>query len=409
MRLIDDLAFELLKSHPFYSQFFRQCTVRFDNDIPNPAQVHIKDGVILTINSDLLKKYPLKTQVGIIEHEFQHIFRGHLEDYRSKRPHSYADKVDKSHDHEILNIALDAEINPSIKNLVDDETSGLKSSLRAKELQKQLQNAETEEEKTSISNQLKDIISFVFPQYFDLPTNQLWATYYVSLLDKQNSEQNQLGTADHSYFLNSLEDKEIRDSMVAEAVSEAKQGIGKIPVEVEKYLENIIKPYEIPWSVLLKQFIRSATKYKKENTWKKINRRFPEELPGVKRKPELKILVGLDASGSISDANWTAFWNEIRGIADAEAEVHVAEFDTEVHQYFKFNGDFKPRTSYGGTSFVPVHDLCIKDNFKLLIMLTDGYGEFPSVNDVRYDSIWVSTIKGFTSPYGRTIYLDTAG
>ena len=171
---------------------------------------------------------------------------------------------------------------------------------------------------------------------------------------------------------------------------------------------EVEKRKQLPWELILKRFIAHQISLHKQQTWKRVNRRFPDALPGKKRLPKLKILIGADASGSISDREWGAFFNEINGIYDEDAEIWVAEFDTEIANYYKYTGIPEKRKTSGGTCFRAVHKKAIEEGFKAVIYFTDGWGSFPDKSEVKYKCLWVldSGMDPAQVPYGDAVRLE---
>lgn len=443
---VDDIAFELLKQSPFYANLFRSCKIRIDNKMKYPACVLVKNSLEMVLNQDMLSKMPLSAQAGTVEHEFQHIMRRHIQQFQDKAHLSFSQKMGKPASLKVFNYAVDAEINPHIKAIKDDPTRGLQAALDAKQALGKLKEAKTDAEKDALNAEIeklmKDGIS-VFPEFFDQQAGENWIKYYIALLgkaqvqkilmkmkgkggkgedghdwDKQDGkgksgkgdsedEEYDMG-GDHEYFEDSLNDPDIVDNVVYQACKEAESRTqGRLPGEVGEFLIEVEKKQALPWVTILRQFVHTLLSTVRHNNWKKVNRRFPGLLPGFKKEPKLKILVGLDESGSFGDDEWAEAMNEIQAIAAQGVEVWVAAFDTRITNYYKFERNPKPRSAYGGTSFVPVHEKAISERFNAVIMLTDGYGDYPDKKDVTYQSLWVMCTD-YKAPYGVTVRLPNA-
>lgn len=423
--LLDDVAFELLKQSPFYANLFRTCKITVDNKMKYAACVKVKNSLEMVINEDMFKQRSLSTNAGTLEHEFQHIMRKHIQQYMTKAHMQFCHALDKPESMQVFNYAVDAEINGWITNVRDDPEQGLAAVLKAKKVMDQMKDLkEGDEAKVALQGQLEEILKgggSIFPEFFDMQPGESWQKYYIQLLAKAkvlkmmvkgqtsgegDSDGNDyMMGEDHEYFKESLEDPDLIENIVYNAVKEAaERTAGKLPGEVGEFILEVEKKKSLPWVTILRQFVAQLMNTTKRNNWKKVNRRYPMQLPGFKRDPKLKILVGLDESGSFSDEEWSEAMNEIHAISKQGVEVWIASFDTQITNYYKFTGTHKPRATYGGTSFKPVHEKALSERFNAVIMLTDGFGDFADPKDVTYQSLWVMS-SNEKSPYGVTIRL----
>ena len=386
----------LLKNYPFYYGLYMQCKIELDENFPHIAGVLVKTRMHMKINPKEFFALPIKEQAGILVHEFQHVIKGHIKQSLDKYPQSIAKSHNKEYSHQVVNIAMDAEINPGIGELANSKVIGPES---------------------------KGPMKIVHPSQFDCPTNEVWSKYYEYLLkneDKYIQKIKAPGNADgegdisqhqdHSYFEECEEYKDFHDHVVAKSIERTKiYGNRHIPKEAQDFLDEYLKGKPLPWATILRKLLRNMVSIEQKSTWKKRSRRFGYKTPGVVKPPRMKLLVGLDASGSVPDDEFAIFFNEIDAISKAgNIEVWVAEFDTEVSNYYKYTGTPKPRSAYGGTNFIPVHKKVIEKNFQTLVMLTDGYGPFADPSEVKYNSIWVMT-SSEKAPYGMTINIDSKG
>lgn len=112
--------------------------------------------------------------------------------------------------------------------------------------------------------------------------------------------------------------------------------------ELSNYLESMIAALkdaqeDLPWHWYLKKLVGSVT-----STWKKTtmrrNRRQPErlDLPGCLRSHTAKILIGLDISGSITDAEFRQAIGEVLHLVRCyNHEIIVAECDDEIRRTYR--------------------------------------------------------------------------
>ena len=103
------------------------------------------------------------------------------------------------------------------------------------------------------------------------------------------------------------------------------------------------------------------------------------------RKPSAKICALVDESGSIDDHLYEEFCGELRSLSFL-AEVYASGFT--------YRTELKPvpvkkycRTMSGGTDVRPAYEQACKKDYDCIIVLTDGYLEFPSQEPIA--TIWV--------------------
>ena len=129
-------------------------------------------------------------------------------------------------------------------------------------------------------------------------------------------------------------------------------------------------------------------------------------------KESAEVVIAIDTSGSISEADFSEFMSEVQSmhslapgtrmtVMTCDADVHeVIECDDfeQLKEQIKFKGG-------GGTDFRPVWKKVreLHPTAEYLVYFTDGYGEFPDVNDSGMDVLWVSTGEKFKVPFGDVV------
>lgn len=378
----------LLKNYPFYYAMLMQTHIELDSSFQGIAGVLVKTKLHMKINPDKFFNLPLVEQVGILKHEYDHLLKGHIKAGLEEHPQSIAKKKNKQYIHDIVNIAMDAEINPNNKELVESEVIGPKSTGEMR---------------------------IVHPEQFNCPSYENWSKYYKYLLDNEDKYFEKVSVPgggiephqDHSYFEECKDYKDFHDHVIAKSIEKSKYyGNVHIPKDAQAFLDEYRKGKALPWTTILRKLLRNMVSIEQKGTWKKRSRRFGLKAPGIKKPPRMKLLIGLDASGSVGDDEYMLFFNEIDSIKKSgNIEVWIAEFDTQVSNYYEYKGTPKPRSVHGGTDFIPVHDKALENKFNTLIMFTDGYGPFADKAQVNYNSIWVMT-SDVKSPYGLTININ---
>lgn len=140
------------------------------------------------------------------------------------------------------------------------------------------------------------------------------------------------------------------------------QKAGTLPAGIDALIESSL---EVPadWRAILRRFVTNILA--QDYSWARPNRRFVSSgvyLPSIHRESMPKFGVGVDTSGSISDAELGDALEEVKAILKEThpEEVIVAYCDATVSNVERFGPDdfdldFHP-TGRGGTKFQPVFD-----------------------------------------------------
>lgn len=205
---------------------------------------------------------------------------------------------------------------------------------------------------------------------------------------------------------------EIKEAMVAAAQS---AGAGKVPAGIQRMIKDFTEP-KMDWRQLLRMSIQSIIK--SNFSFSRPNRKSQHcgaILPGLMNEDTIDVSIGIDMSGSISDAMAMDFISEVKGIMDeyVDFKLDIWCFDTDVYNYAQFTRDNADDImSYeckggGGTDF-DVNWKFMKDNDilpKKFIMFTDGY-PCGSWGDEDYcDTLFiVHGSEAINAPYGQTAH-----
>lgn len=400
---IKELQLYLLSNYPFYYGLLQQAKITQDDKTKYPAAVKISTKLEIIINPTIFGEYTVAEQAGFLVHELQHVYKDHIKQTQMKQIEAISEKIGIEPNHMLANISMDMEINPGISELYNSPTLGVKAP------------------------KSPDKPQIIMPEMFKFNKGDSWINYYAKLKEKaknnpqggkskkgQPGDQEAQGSGtgdptphqDHDYFLESTKDEKMFDEIAANAAKRAKQisPPGTTPREIEKFLLEYEASKQVPWYLVLRQFMQSLVDVKTRNTWKKVNRRFRGKLPGAKKLPRMDLLIGIDSSGSVSDENLKAFYAEVDAINDTGmCTIDIAVFDTNIHQREEYKRGFEAqRLCAGGTSFVPVHKLALEERYKGVIYLTDGWADFPDANEVSYKCLWVLNTD-VKPPYGNVV------
>ena len=162
----------------------------------------------------------------------------------------------------------------------------------------------------------------------------------------------------------------------------------------------------LDWRRILRAFAQSSARGDLQYTIKRQSRRFGTR-PGLRIRRVSRLLVAVDTSGSITDAELHRFFTEIDAIHRAGAYVHIVECDAKVQRDYPYKGR-KPDAvaGGGGTAFDPVFTFINQSvhRFDGCIYLTDGYASRPAVRP-RCPLLWAISPGGVDKhlDYGRHV------
>lgn len=187
---------------------------------------------------------------------------------------------------------------------------------------------------------------------------------------------------------------------------------GGVPREISDMLEA-----KVNWRDALREYITATCADKDMSTWRKPNRRWVDQdtyLPSVIGESVGRIVVGIDMSGSIGQAEIGQFLGELMNICNAvhPEGIDLLYWDTRVCQHEKYDNDSyeglmtstKPKGG-GGTSPACVAEYIDAHKIKAecAIMLTDGYVD--SWGTWSVPVLWGITTKRITADVGVSVYV----
>ena len=377
-RLLTETSIQLLLEAPFYAHMLSGLVKQVGLSVPTVAVgLYQQEQLVLHVNPEFWNQLPSSEQrQGVLQHELLHIVFGHLF-IGNRYPHR-----------QIFNIAADLVVNQYI-----DEAQLPEGALR-------LDN---------------------FP-YLQLEAKREVGYYYYALLgmhrcgdtgaDAQLLKKWLNGGAEQALEQHKLwpgvqrlsraEQENLRQNVedVVRAISQkiGGIGIGTLPSTLQTYLQRLTaKPQTTDWRRVLRLFAASSTVTTVRNTIRRPSRRYGT-LPGSKVQPQQKILVAIDTSGSVADADLNRFFEEIHQLWRQRVEIKVLECDVSIKRVYDYRG--KPPSQVegrGGTSFDPPIQYA-NDNYRpdAIVYFTDGRGRPP-----RYDSrcpvLWLITPGGINA------------
>ena len=185
--------------------------------------------------------------------------------------------------------------------------------------------------------------------------------------------------------------KDIMEKAAREA-NNSGRGWGSVSVGIKKEIMERLKT-RVDWKKVLRAFVGAAQRADKSNTMRRINRRFPYIHAGRKVNRVANIAISIDQSGSVSDAELNAFFNELNNLS-ALATFTVIPFDTRVAEdkvYVWKKGEKRKweRVMYGGTCFNAPTEYVNKGNYDGHIVLTDLMAPKPKPSRCR--RMWMAS------------------
>jgi len=202
---------------------------------------------------------------------------------------------------------------------------------------------------------------------------------------------------------------------MAEA-GEAARRAGTLTSSIDRMVERSIST-KVNWKAELQQFIQQTAR--NDYTWYRPSSRYlPRGLfmPSLQSEQMPPIVFVIDTSGSVSNRELGAYEAEINSAISSVNPEHVTVIycDTRVRCADRFEAGEQVRLTPkggGGTDFRPpfdwVRDVYMDERPAALVYFTDlGCNRFPEEADVEYPTMWLTTERGRTAPFGTTIPME---
>lgn len=321
--------------------------------------------------------------MGVIQHEIEHIIRGHS--YRLG-----------SRNFDLWNYATDMAINgkkssPKIANLPQKGTflpETWNNSMTSEEIYNRLQ-------RTRIVVKMSDGSEKIMGD---------------GGADEEIVIEGEI-LGDHKMWGGATASADEARQYVKELCRQATQHAGRQPGHLIDAIRALEDPY-VSWRYELRNIIGRKVG-EKRSTWSRINRRNPVfGTKGKSNRARVPILVGVDTSGSMDEKRLGLAFGALES-ASAKTTTTLCQFDHGYQCHARYHrGDWKKIKimGRGGTSFIKFFDAIEEKNLvsKLTIIITDGEAPWPEPKP--YSVLWIiiphrdkSTI---VPPFGKTIYIE---
>jgi len=365
----------------YYAHFLMRMRVEWGNRIPT-AGVSITDKVNLYINPHFFTSLTCSQQQELLVHEVEHIVYFH--------PLRAKEVCKTRNEHQLMNIAMDANINVPLKKLTEnlgvtiERLNNQLAEMGSKFRIDEKDHAEVHYEKLkSIQQEMKE-------KGFCTPDGM--------------GEDGEID--DHGTWEESTENEELAKAVVKDVSNKAAEqtGTGNVPAHIARALEEMNRA-TVNWKRELQQFAVRSIKFARERTRTRRNRRTGILFSGSRKEPKVKLAVCVDSSGSVSDAVFTQFFAEINQICTMGVEVIVIDADCAVAAVYEYKkGKPFKRYGQGGTQYIPAIT-------KAKELKVDGIiycGDFDSSDtpsDPRIPFLWVGIENGQNPPgkFGRVV------
>lgn len=397
-KIIDLSIMKLLRLYPFFGVLAlntpKKYTDSIDTCATNGKDIFINPKFILSIINEHDDITDVSKVIGVMCHEILHIALGHIWRLQTR-------------DIEKWNIATDIEIN---SNILD------KNNISLPEGCLRMNNVE-DKSAEEIYALLPDNKSF---NSFD--NHSIWGKE-----GKETGKTNSSSSGDSreikKYTFRPMTEQERKTAkteaegkvITAYEVSKSQEQ-GYIPAYIKRLVNDLTNP-QVDWRSILTQYIQPNND---DYSFCPTDRRFSWcdiYLPDMKSESISDIIIGIDTSGSISQAILVKFMSEVKGILGCYPSVkaHIGVCDAELHSWIevdnntpmeKIIGELK---GGGGTDFRPVFEKANKDfqTPSAMIFLTDTYGDFPEQTP-DFPVLWVipeSYRDNASVPFGYKVFI----
>lgn len=169
------------------------------------------------------------------------------------------------------------------------------------------------------------------------------------------------------------------------------KGQGSLPGILQTHLNQFVAKPEptLDWRRFLRLFVGAGQRTFLQNTLRKVSRRYGTN-PGLRIRNKHRLLIALDTSASIADAEIQAFFQEIQQIWRLGTEIFILECDTQINNAYIYRGTTPAVVAgRGGTHFdAAIEYANQQSNADAVVYFTDGLGPAPSLS-CRKPLLWM--------------------
>lgn len=381
MKSLQNAIIRLLKQKPFYGHLL----LGLDRREINGATVGITlagGQPTLYCDATTFAEHSGREQEALLEHALRHLL--HLHPARRKQRHPL-----------VWDIACDLAVNQSVEGLPGTallpESYGLENGLAAEEYYQQLST------RFQVGNLTGQGVGKTDAGTGQTPVDQASANSEALMNEAAKRER----LDDHQVWQEAdSTPRRLAEEAVRQLTREAfRQADGELSGDLQLLVDGLIAPPPLPWREVLRQFVATAGRTGRRNTWKREHRRFAHDTPGHRKRRRLNLLIGVDVSDSTMKRELReAFAAEVVRIAHGrDSRITVLYSGSRIQRIESFNSGSAVVEVYHGGGFTdlrPVFDYAreMRPQPAAVIYLTDGYGEAPERMDLP--TLWVLTEDG---------------
>lgn len=232
-------------------------------------------------------------------------------------------------------------------------------------------------------------------------------------------EENTTGFDEHDWDAADEMSEADKQALAREVDQALRQGAilaGKLKGNMPRELVDAMEA-KVNWREVLRDFVNSICADKDNSTWRRPNRRWVDQdvyMPSAIGEAVGRIVVGIDTSGSIGQAEIGQFLGELLSVCNhvQPEAIDLMYWDTEVAAHEVYNrGDYESLMSStkpaggGGTdpSCVPKYIADKKLKPECVIILTDGY--VGAWGNWSHPVFWGITSRGISADCGVSVYV----
>lgn len=184
-------------------------------------------------------------------------------------------------------------------------------------------------------------------------------------------------------------------------------------------LEELLSP-KVNWRDMLREYVKTVCRAKDTSSWRRVNRRFIGTgiyMPSLIGEKVGHLVVAVDTSGSVGNAELAEFLSEVKGIAEEvnPQQVDLIYWDSEVAGHEEYTeGDVQnivssTRPKGGGGTAPSCVSQYLKDKRiepECIIVLTDGYVGSDWGHEWTAPVLWcIVGGNDVVAPNGKTIHI----